>query len=58
VTVLVTGGSGLVGSHVIAALRARGEEVRALARARAAPAVREAVRRTVRWVVANEKPGS
>ena len=39
-TVLVTGGSGLVGSHVIEALRARGEGVRALARARAAPAVR------------------
>jgi len=31
-TVLVTGGSGLVGSHVIAALRARGESVRALVR--------------------------
>lgn len=30
--VLVTGGSGLVGSHVIAALRARGEQVRALVR--------------------------
>ncbi len=29
-TVLVTGGSGLVGSHVIEALRARGEPVRAL----------------------------
>jgi nucleoside-diphosphate-sugar epimerase len=40
VTVLVTGGSGLVGSHVIEALRARGEGVRALVRARAAPAVR------------------
>src|SRR5205814_9482189 len=31
-TVLVTGGSGLVGSHGIAALRARGESVRALVR--------------------------
>lgn len=31
-TVLVTGGSGLVGSHVIEALRTRGESVRALAR--------------------------
>jgi len=31
-TVLVTGGSGLVGSHVIAALRAAGEPVRALVR--------------------------
>ena len=31
-TVLVTGGSGLVGSHVIEALRARGESVRALVR--------------------------
>ncbi|MGH7529799.1 MAG: NAD-dependent epimerase/dehydratase family protein [Gemmatimonadales bacterium] len=31
-TVLVTGGSGLVGSHVIEALRARGEAVRALVR--------------------------
>src|SRR5437660_220493 len=31
-TVLVTGGSGLVGSHVIEALRARGETVRALVR--------------------------
>lgn len=30
--VFVTGGSGLVGSHVIAALRARGDAVRALAR--------------------------
>lgn len=34
-TVLVTGGSGLVGSHVIAALRAQGTPVRALARASA-----------------------
>jgi nucleoside-diphosphate-sugar epimerase len=32
VTVLVTGGSGLVGSHVIAALVSRGTRVRALAR--------------------------
>jgi nucleoside-diphosphate-sugar epimerase len=31
-TVLVTGGSGLVGSHVLAALRARGEPARALVR--------------------------
>ncbi|MGH9798538.1 MAG: SDR family oxidoreductase, partial [Candidatus Polarisedimenticolia bacterium] len=31
-TVLVTGGSGLVGSHVIEALRAAGERVRALVR--------------------------
>jgi nucleoside-diphosphate-sugar epimerase len=40
VTVLVTGGSGLVGSHVIEALRARGIAVRALTRHPAAPAVR------------------
>jgi nucleoside-diphosphate-sugar epimerase len=40
-TVLVTGGSGLVGSHVIESLRARGERVRALVR----PAAREAVAR-------------
>ena len=39
-TVLVTGGSGLLGSHVIEALRARGEGVRALARDRACDAVR------------------
>jgi nucleoside-diphosphate-sugar epimerase len=39
VTVLVTGGSGLVGSHVIDALRARGVPVRALARPAAAAAV-------------------
>ena len=39
-TVLVTGGSGLVGSHVIEALRARGIAVRALSRPPAAPAVR------------------
>ena len=39
-TVLVTGGSGLVGSHVIEALRARGIAVRALTRLPAAPAVR------------------
>jgi nucleoside-diphosphate-sugar epimerase len=32
VKVLVTGGSGLLGSHVITALRARGDSVRALAR--------------------------
>ena len=38
-TVLVTGGSGLVGSHVIEALRARGVPVRALARPAAAGAV-------------------
>ena len=38
-TVLVTGGSGLVGSHVIAALRAAGRTVRALVRAPAAPMV-------------------
>ena len=31
-TILVTGGSGLVGSHVIEALRARGERPRALVR--------------------------
>ncbi|HEX9611858.1 MAG TPA: NAD-dependent epimerase/dehydratase family protein [Gemmatimonadales bacterium] len=40
-TVLVTGGSGLVGSHVIAALRARSIPVRALSRARGGSAVRE-----------------
>jgi nucleoside-diphosphate-sugar epimerase len=40
VTVLVTGGSGLVGSHVIEALRAQGIAVRALTRHPAAPAVR------------------
>jgi nucleoside-diphosphate-sugar epimerase len=39
VTVLVTGGSGLVGSHVIAALRAAGRPVRALVRERATAAV-------------------
>jgi len=39
VTVLLTGGSGLVGSHVIEALRARGVPVRALARPAAAAAV-------------------
>jgi nucleoside-diphosphate-sugar epimerase len=39
VTVLVTGGSGLVGSHVIEALRARNVPVRALARPAAADAV-------------------
>ncbi|MGH7569954.1 MAG: NAD-dependent epimerase/dehydratase family protein [Gemmatimonadales bacterium] len=33
-TVLVTGGGGLVGSHVIEALRARGDSVRALVRER------------------------
>lgn len=38
-TVLVTGGSGLVGSHVIEALRARGRPVRALARPAAVPLV-------------------
>jgi nucleoside-diphosphate-sugar epimerase len=40
VTVLVTGGSGLVGSHVIAALRGAGRPVRALVRAPAEPVVR------------------
>lgn len=39
--VLVTGGSGLVGSHVIEALRARGHTVRALARPGAVAAVRD-----------------
>lgn len=38
-TILVTGGSGLVGSHVIEALRARGRSVRALARPAAVPLV-------------------
>ena len=38
-TVLVTGGSGMVGSHVIAALVARGDVVRALVRPAARPAV-------------------
>ena len=38
-TLLVTGGSGLVGSHVIAALRGRGEPVRALARGASRSAV-------------------
>ena len=38
-TVLVTGGSGLVGSHVIEALRCRGVTVRALVRDRSAPIV-------------------
>lgn len=38
-TVLVTGGSGLVGSHVIEALRARGIPVRALVRPGSIPAV-------------------
>jgi nucleoside-diphosphate-sugar epimerase len=41
VTVLVTGGSGLVGSHVIEALRARGFAVRALARPAAVGSVGE-----------------
>jgi nucleoside-diphosphate-sugar epimerase len=40
VTVLVTGGSGLVGSHVIEALLRAGHHVRALVRAPAVPAVR------------------
>jgi 2-alkyl-3-oxoalkanoate reductase len=39
VTVLVTGGSGLLGSHVIEALRARQIPVRALVRGPSAPAV-------------------
>jgi nucleoside-diphosphate-sugar epimerase len=39
VTVLVTGGSGLVGSHVVEALRAAGERVRALVREPARAAV-------------------
>jgi nucleoside-diphosphate-sugar epimerase len=39
VTILVTGGSGMVGSHVIAALVARGDAVRALVRPAARPAV-------------------
>ena len=39
-TVLVTGGSGLLGSHVIEALRARDVPVRALVRSGAAPVVR------------------
>ncbi|HEV8266201.1 MAG TPA: NAD-dependent epimerase/dehydratase family protein [Gemmatimonadales bacterium] len=38
-TVLVTGGGGLVGSHVIEALRAHGEPVRALVRERSRAAV-------------------
>jgi len=38
-TILVTGGSGLLGSHVIEALRALGRPVRALARPGAIPAV-------------------
>lgn len=38
-TVLVTGGSGLVGSHVIDALRSRGTPVRALVRAPSRPMV-------------------
>lgn len=38
-TVLVTGGSGLLGSHVIEALRARATPVRALVREAAAPVV-------------------
>ena len=42
-TVLVTGGSGLVGSHVIEALRARGVPVRALARPAAAAAAAAAL---------------
>jgi nucleoside-diphosphate-sugar epimerase len=40
VTILVTGGSGLVGSHVIEALRAGGRTVRALVRPAAVPVVR------------------
>ena len=38
-TVLVTGGSGLVGSHVIEALHSRGENVRALVRSESRSAV-------------------
>lgn len=38
-SVLVTGGSGMIGSHVIAALVARGDTVRALVRPAARPAV-------------------
>jgi 2-alkyl-3-oxoalkanoate reductase len=38
-SVLVTGGSGLIGSHVIEALRSRGEPVRALVRAASRAAV-------------------
>ena len=42
-TVLVTGGGGLVGSHVIEALRARGLAVRALIRDETHPAARRTV---------------
>lgn len=38
VRVFITGGTGLVGRHVIAALRARGDSIRALARTEAAAA--------------------
>lgn len=38
VKVFITGGTGLVGRHVIAALRARGDTIRALARSEAAAA--------------------
>jgi 2-alkyl-3-oxoalkanoate reductase len=43
VNVFLTGGTGLVGRHVIAALRRRGDHVRALARGESAAAALEAV---------------
>src|SRR5256884_3340622 len=49
-TVLVTGASGLVGSHVVEALAARGEPVRALVR----PASRAAVQRLGAEAVAGD----
>jgi len=53
VTVLVTGGSGLVGSHVIEALRARDVPVRALVRTAAVPVVRALGAEPIRGDVAD-----
>src|SRR5437870_12817900 len=52
-SVLVTGASGLVGSHVVEALAARGEPVRALVR----PASRAAVLRLGAGAVAGDVTG-
>jgi nucleoside-diphosphate-sugar epimerase len=66
VTVLVTGGGGLVGTHVLEALRARGERPRALVRERSRPVVEafgaEAVvgdvTDAISWTRASEGVGS
>lgn len=55
-TVLVTGGSGLVGSHVIEALRRAGVAVRALVRPPAEPVVRALGADTVTGDVADAEP--